>query len=228
MTKSRGILAPRVKWTPYEDELLEAFYPVMKTEEVAAMLNRAPHMVYNRAARLGIRKDREFMASEASGRIMRETHRGRLTQFRKGITPWNKGKPFIAGGRSVETRFKKGSRKGRANEIWKPVGTERISRDGYLERKIHDGMPLQSRWRAVHILAWEEANGPLPKGHAIAFKDGNKQNITLENLECISRADLMRRNTYHRYGKEIAQLVQLRGALTRQINQKEGQHGRNE
>jgi hypothetical protein len=28
----------------------------------------------------------------------------------------------------------------------------------------------------------------------------------------------MNRNTYHNYPKEIANLVQLRGALTRQIN----------
>ncbi len=57
--------------------------------------------------------------------------------------------------------------------------------------------------------------------HAVAFKDGNKQNIALDNLELVSRADLMKRNSYHNYGKEIAQLVQLKGAVTRQINKRE-------
>lgn len=42
----------------------------------------------------------------------------------------------------------------------------------------------------------------------------------LENLECISRRELMLRNTVHRHGPEIAALSQLRGALKRQINRR--------
>jgi hypothetical protein len=45
--------------------------------------------------------------------------------------------------------------------------------------------------------------------------------ITLGRLELISRAENMRRNSYHtRYPKEVAQLIQLRGALNRQINKR--------
>ncbi len=73
----------------------------------------------------------------------------------------------------------------------------------------------------MHIINWEAVNGPLPKGHALVFKDGNKQNTAVENLELLSRAELMRRNSYHtNYPKEVAQLVQLRGAITRQINKR--------
>jgi hypothetical protein len=60
-----------------------------------------------------------------------------------------------------------------------------------------------------------------PKGMALIFKDGNKLNCEIENLELVSRKDLMLRNNVHQYGPEIAQLVQLRGAITRQINRKE-------
>lgn len=105
-------------------------------------------------------------------------------------------------------------------ENYKPIGTERISKDGYLERKIHDGMPFQSRWRAVHIVRWEEINGPLPKGHALVFRDGNKANTDPSNMELISRADLMRRNTVHNLPKELAEVIQLKGALQRQINKR--------
>ena len=44
--------------------------------------------------------------------------------------------------------------------------------------------------------------------------------ITLDKVECISLADNMRRNTCHQYGPEIAKLIQLRGAVTRQINKR--------
>lgn len=207
-------------WTQYEIDLVEAFYPDISTDELAAMLDRTESMVFNRAHAMGLKKSYEFLSSAASGRLMRDDHRGREFQFKKGFTPWNKGmKGLEIGGK--ETRFKKGSLNGRAMQIYKPIGSERISKDGYLQRKINDDMPPQKRWRAVHILLWESINGPLPNGYAVVFKDGNKENIVIENLEMISRADLMRRNTYHNYPKEVAQLVQLRGALSRQINKRE-------
>jgi hypothetical protein len=52
----------------------------------------------------------------------------------------------------------------------------------------------------------------------IVFKDKNREHIEIENLECISRRDLMLRNTVHRLPKELVQVVQLKGALQRQIN----------
>ncbi len=145
---------------------------------------------------------------------------GSGSQFQKGHQTWNKGmKGLQIGG--VATRFKPGHRGGKAAELYKPIGAERISKGGYLQRKINDDMPLQKRWRGVHIIVWEEANGPLPAGRAVTFKDGNKRHIALENLELLTRAELMARNTIHNYPKEIAELAQLRGAITRQINKRE-------
>jgi len=119
-----------------------------------------------------------------------------------------------------ETQFKKGVRQGVAVRLYKPIGTERISKDGYLERKVNDNLPLQARWRSVHLLVWEAANGPLPKGHAIAFKNGDKRDIRLDNLECITRAQLMLRNTIHNLPTPLAQTIQVLGALRRKINRK--------
>ena len=42
--------------------------------------------------------------------------------------------------------------------------------------------------------------------------------ITADHLDCITRVENMRRNSYHNnYPKEVAQLIQLRGALNRKI-----------
>lgn len=100
----------------------------------------------------------------------------------------------------------------------KPIGTEKVDSDGYLRRKLTDtGYPPKD-WVAVHRINWEAAHGPIPKGHMVIFRDGDKTNVAVENLELISFREQMRRNTLHNYPKEIAQAIQLRGALIRRIN----------
>ena len=116
---------------------------------------------------------------------------GRTGRFEKGQTPANKGKKMPWNANSAATQFKKGVRRGVAARLYKPVGTERLSKEGYLERKIHDGMPLQSRWRAVHLIRWEERNGPIPAGHCLKCL-GDRSDTDPSNWELIDRALLPR------------------------------------
>jgi hypothetical protein len=117
---------------------------------------------------------------------------GRTGRFNKGNVPWSLGKklPFNAG--CTRTQFKKGNRTGAAAESYKPIGTECV-RGGYLVRKIHDGLPMQSRWRAVHLLNWEKLHGPLPKGMALKCK-GDRSNTDPSNWELVPRSVLPRLN----------------------------------
>ena len=119
---------------------------------------------------------------------------GRSGQFVKGGVPANKGKPRPFNANSAATQFKKGERRGVAVRLYKAIGTERLSKEGYLERKIHDGLPLQSRWRAVHLLNWEAVNGSIPAGHCLKCLDGDRLNTAPDNWELISRAMLPRLN----------------------------------
>lgn len=115
---------------------------------------------------------------------------GRTGCFEKGSKPWNKGTHYVAGGRSAETRF----RKGQKPQTWVPVGTEVVDRDGYLKRKVRDDAPpgkSRFNWRFVHVLVWEEHHGPIPDGHAVIFRDGDKANLRIENLALVSRAELL-------------------------------------
>lgn len=202
-----------------ERALLRAEYADTSTRELAARLRRPASSIYRAAAKLGLKKSEAYLAGKDACRLRRGDNVGINTRFGKGHSPWNKGMVGLAIG-GQETQFKKGHRGGRAQQLYKPVGSERLSKDGYLERKINDDMPLQRRWRAVHLIEWEAVNGPLPTGHALTFKDGDKTHHALDNLELITRAELMRRNSCHQYGPEIAQLVQLRGTVTRQINRR--------
>ena len=141
-----------------------------------------------------------------------QKHRS-ATCFAPGNTPWNKGmKGYSA---NSPTRFQKGSHAPR----WVPIGTEKVNGYGYLERKVAESHDRKIAWKAVHKLNWEAINGPIPAGHTLSFRDGNKANVEVENLELITRADLLSRNTMHRLPAELREVIHLKCRLTRKINE---------
>lgn len=209
------------RWTAIEDELLRDLYPDNTCADIAALLDRKPGSVYSAATRLGLSKSESFNASDLSGRIQRGKSDPRMaaTRFQKGHQTWNKGMEYMPGGRCAETQFRKGNRP----HTWQPVGTYRITADGYLERKMNN-LPGANhvRWHGVHRTLWESAHGPVPAGHIVVFKPGTRTNvlelITLDKLECISRAENARRNHPGIRNPELYALYQLKGAITRQVN----------
>lgn len=109
--------------------------------------------------------------------------------FPKGHTTFNRGMKGITYPGCVPTQFKKGNRP--AN--WRPLESERISKDGYIEVKVADGR-LNKNWKAKHIVIYEQHNGPVPPGRAVIFGDGDRRNFDPANLICVSRAQLARLN----------------------------------
>ncbi len=211
-------------WTGYEIEALRAQYANTLTATIAATLGRTPSSTHQKAIKLGLSKSAEFIANASRARMTPE-HPARAEQFAKGHKTWNAGIAFDAGGRSAETRF----RPGNVPQTWLPVGSQRLDKDGLLELKFAD-LPGKDGWIHAHRKAWEDINGPVPAGLIVVFKPGRRtaklDEITADAVEAIDRAELMRRNTYHRFGPEIAKVIQLRGAINRQINKrtKEGSH----
>lgn len=187
--------APQRSWTEADDATLRSLYKEISARELGEILGRSRAAIKNRAQTLKITKPGENNGF-----------------FRAGMTPWNKGSHYVAGGRSAETRFKKGARPPNVHE----VGHIRENSDGYLDIKVAPG---KRQWVQLHRYNWKQHYGAFPhKDMAVAFKDGNKHNCDISNLELITRAELMRRNTCHNHGPEIAQVIQLRGALARKIN----------
>lgn len=118
---------------------------------------------------------------------------GRPGHFEKGKPSWNKGKPHPFHANSAATQFKKGCVP--ANR--KPIGDERIGKDGYIEMKVPVANPYtgsSTRYMHKHRYLWEQANGPLPKGMALKSLDGNRQNCDPANWIAIPLALLPRLN----------------------------------
>ncbi|MGL4893779.1 MAG: HNH endonuclease signature motif containing protein [Shewanella sp.] len=116
--------------------------------------------------------------------LRRRGHKsGRTGHFTKGIVPWNTGlKGFNPGGNSAVHRFKPGV----APKTWRPVGSELVTKDGYVKVKIAE----PRTWRLKHIHLWEQVNGPLPAGHALIFRDNDRLNSDPDNMILVKRSVL--------------------------------------
>jgi hypothetical protein len=223
MTTSRHINAPRRTWTAADLATLRALYPNTRTADLADQLGIPLALVYSQASRMGLRKSAEFHATDKSGRIFKGGTLGQVSQFKPGHQAWNAGKHYQAGGRSAETRFKPGN----APHTTLPVGSYRIvthhSGSQHLERKTSEAKGSNDkRWTPVTRLVWEQAHGPVPRGHIVVFKPGRQtlvlEHITLDAVECITRREIARRNHPNSSNPELAKLIQLKGAITRQVN----------
>ncbi len=119
---------------------------------------------------------------------------GRTGRFEEGSSPWNADTKGLTSANI--TSFKKGNIPANI----KPLGSERISADGYREIKIAEKNPYTgspTRYKLKHVHIWEKANGPVPKGHILIFKDGNQLNCDIGNLALLSRAELLALNQHN-------------------------------
>lgn len=121
---------------------------------------------------------------------------GLTGRFKKGQIPHNKGQKGVCAKGCEKTWFQKGH----LPADTKPLGYERVTKDGYTEVKIAmrpSSSDCNDNFVLKHRLIWEQANGPIPKGYIVTFKDGNKRNLDINNLALISQAEnvtMLRRN----------------------------------
>jgi hypothetical protein len=214
-------------WTSVEDDCMRRFYPDLTGEDLAGVLKRSLSSVFQRAKVLGLSKSAAFLASARSGRVTHANQHPSMvaSRFKPGQAAWNKGTKGVVGVQEAcrATQFKKGRPANEARN-YQPIGSLRVSKDGYLERKTTDDPAIvpARRWVAVHRLVWEAARGPIPVGHIVCFLPGKKttvlEEVTADRLACITRAENAVRNHPRSRDPELARLVQLKGAITRQVN----------
>ena len=198
----------RCNWTIEETELLIEYYPHRSTKEVAFITGKSISQCYAKAFALQLHKTPEYLATEASGRLKK----GNVgTQFPKGNTPWNKGmKGLQIGGQ--ETQFKKGSVPPNHRE----VGSERIDEDGYTYIKIAE----HTRWVLKHRHIYEQHHGKLEPHMIVIFKDGDRANCAIDNLEAITKVENMERNRITKYPQPLRQTIKTLNKLWQEIKSK--------
>jgi hypothetical protein len=210
------------KWTRREEKILRVQYPDVFTEKIAKLLRRPIFVIYQHAAKLGLEKSAAYIAAKKKVEAERLTRAGVAHRYPKGHPPANKGlrRPGYAPGRMASTQFKKGQQPHNTMPLWSfrwyCGGSDNTP--GYMLVKTGKPGPKPlSGWEFVHKLVWEHANGPIPPGHRIWWKNRNHADCSLSNLELLSDVEHMRRTTVHNLPKPLVEVIQLTGALKRKI-----------
>ena len=208
-----------VVWTEERDKYLKEHYHDTLNSELAKTFGLSEPSVAARAVTLSLHKDKEFILEHSKG-----------TQFKKGMTPANKGKKiteFMSEEgirKSSMTRFKKGN----IPHNHKPVGWERYSKKyGWLIKVAEPNL-----FRFKHHVIWEKHHGEIPKGMMIIFKDKNHNNMDIDNLMMVSKEEHMRRNSIHNLPPEIKNAYFTLNWLNRKIRimeeKEDGRHKQDE
>lgn len=126
-------------------------------------------------------------------------------QFQKGNISHNKGKKWceFMSAQGQENSRKTCFKKGNIPHNHKLIGSERITKYGYIEIKIAE----PNKWQLKHRYIYEQAYGAIPKGNKLIFLDGNKLNISLDNLQVISNEQslIMNQKHYFTSNKDLTQ-----------------------
>ena len=159
---------PRHIWSDEEKQYLAEITPGRGYKEIQSMMS----------CKFGF----DYTHHQIKGAITRnKLNTGRTGRFEKGHATWNKGTKGLT--KANVTSFKKGQK----SHNYKPLGSERITKDGYCEVKVSD---TGRRWRPKHVLIYEKHHGKVPKGSAVIFLDGDKRNFDIDNLYLVTRSQL--------------------------------------
>lgn len=176
-------------WTTHSVKYLREHYADTPAFVFAEKFGCCLSCIYDKARSLGLKKSKAYRSE--LGRRMASSAASAAFRFKPGHVSSNKGlrqSEYMtpeAIQRSRATQWKKGHLPHNA----KPVGYERTDTDGYVRISVpgHRRMVFKHRW------VWEQHNGPIPKGYLICFRDGNRQNCDISNLELVTRSESMRR-----------------------------------
>lgn len=163
--KNKG---PQHIWSDEEKQYLAEITPGRGHREIQSMMS----------CKFGF----DYTYHQIKGAIARyKLNTGRTGRFEEGHATWNKGTKGLM--KANVTSFKKGHKP----YNYKPLGSERIVKDGYCEVKVSD---TGRRWRSKHVLIYEKHHGKVPKGSAVIFLDGDKRNFDIDNLYLVTRSQL--------------------------------------
>ncbi|NCC85125.1 MAG: hypothetical protein EOM03_13500 [Clostridia bacterium] len=202
--------------TPEQVQEILLRYPDEKAACIAEDYGVPVSTIYGTAKRYGVKKSEAFRHSPDSGRLQPGQRLSPATQFRKGCQSATKGK-------RLEAMFKKKESLERWKANWWKQGQKppNTARDGEIRWRKNPGYYFirikENVWELYHRHLWEKQNGPVPAGFNIIFIDGNRRNCKIENLRCISNAELGEMNRHTKYPPELRKAIELKNKLNKTI-----------
>ncbi|WP_289029584.1 HNH endonuclease signature motif containing protein [uncultured Algoriphagus sp.] len=210
---SEQMVRRRRDWTEEEDQYLRDHYADTMNKVIGERLGRSTIAVNHRGKKLGLDKSEKHISSLMSPEI------GKAHRFQKGHTSWNKGRKIPLTKEMIKAQFPKGHIP--KNTVSIGAITSRRNQNGIEHFWIKLG---DKKWAQLKNHIWEQANGPIPSGYMVAFKDKNPKNCVIENLMLLTRQENMLRNTIHNYPEEVKASIRLLSKLKRKINEHEKQN----
>lgn len=180
--KHAGRLAPRRIYSEEQAGFIRENYASRSAAELTELCNALFGTAFTR---------RQIKTFVQNNRIKS----GRTGCFPKGHKPWNAGTK----GRGLTGANRGSFRKGAVPANRKPLWTERIGKNGFVEMKVPEKNPYTgapTRYRHKQVYLWEQAHGSVPAGMVVSFVDGDQANFELGNLMLISRAVLLVLNQF--------------------------------
>lgn len=200
-------------WSGEENEYLRKYYPTTFMKDMCEYLGRSEKSIYMQAKLLGIKKDKDVLHKWHKDNVPKSFLENR---YKKGDIPHNKGVPM--GEEKYEkckgTMFKKGQTPKNTHPDGDGAITFRRNKDWH----CYNVRISKGKWIPLHRYVWQEVNGAIPKGFIVTFKNGDYHDCRIENLELMSRADNMRRNSFRNYPPEVRQMIATKGGFNRKLN----------
>lgn len=200
----------KTTFTAEEDKYITDNYLILTVEAISKNIKRSECGINLRLKRLGLVIPPELVAE-----------RRKQGCFKKGNVPDNKGKKqseYMSADaieKTKQTRFKTGQKP--HNTLPENTEIKRKDKNGitytFIKPLGHEKIIPKQRY------VWEQYyNKKIPEKHNVIFADGNRENFEISNLKLLSNKELMLNNSIQNYPEELKELMQLKGAITRQIN----------
>lgn len=159
-------------WTDVEVNILKRMHPNSLNSDIAKLLRKTENSVRYKASKLGLKKPETWRAS-----VSRNVYKN-STKVRAAL---KKGRSLASVGNFKERNIPWNTRK-----------------DGDIS-KTNKGWMIRlsvNNWIPYKDFIWQNENGQIPEGHIVVIKDRGREleDVRLDNLLLITRAENMRRN----------------------------------
>lgn len=174
----------RKKWTQEELQYIKDNYSDLSNKELSTRINRTDRAIALKARELGLKKTLEHKTKIWKEMALKNGINS--GNFKKGMTPWNKGKKGFMS--ANKTSFVKGHLPKNA----RPMHSINDTKDG-LYIKVG-----RRKWIALSRFIYTAMGNELKSSEIITFADGNRYNLHPDNLIKKCRGNHLRSNA----GKE--------------------------